>query len=406
MKNTSYLCAAIFSTVLFAQCEVVQAQSPSGSAKVNGEVITTVSGGINKGTGLSVAGDKVFTPEKESYKIAPQGVNNLTGQRDPIPEELNILRNVMNAAASLVAITNPTQREAAIKRLNDQFALIKPTPQEMPTAFQETAKRGATPTTFEAKTDPLANPTIAESAFARSKQTLDPSPILTPRSFTSEQELVSEILKLGEKVPAAAAFGIDRDPLAIDWKDDTPQVTVNLSNLSLVAQANQGAVAAAFYGIDTSFVNFNSLGSIPSNLAPLEDQATRLFDFSIALGNDGMTVTPIFAFGLASGAGIIDSAGNDTLEEVVSSLNQVTNVIDGRLSFNPDYSFTIVLPENPKASVLFIRDRFATSATATTATTTPEPSSILGLLVFGTLNAGATLKRKLRRKPEKQKTHL
>jgi hypothetical protein len=357
---------------------------------VGGEANGTLMG---DGSGVSVAGAKVFNPIKEDYKVssAVGGPNNPAQSRAANNSEVPRLQKLGDAIATYLGIKKDDKaaKQRAGETLGARLKEIKQDLQVAPPAFPELPKIAAG-VFLETGLAATSNPLVAESATGTAKQTLQ---VGAPQRLVKyEQDGSADIDKRGAVFPGAIGFGVNRDPLVVEWETPTPEFTLTLRDLvtdpsnpldlSLTAQATGGGVAVALYIFGVSFVNFDDPSELPSDLASLEDGATELFEFSILLQGDGTGTGLDFGLELLPGATITDSLLNTTRDTVLSGLDDATDVIDGEFSFNRDYSLTVSLPGSPTNSVLFIRDFGAAAAAAV-----PEPST-LALVVMGLIGIG------------------
>lgn len=174
----------------------------------------------------------------------------------------------------------------------------------------------------------------------------------------------------------AVALAVDWDPLAVKWKKVSDQeITIDLSEVSLTVKT-MGSMTSAFalFGSDMSFIN-NKL-----NIHLSEEQAAPLYEFLISFASTNGEPPVLDVLLDTFDNEIFDSLGNVGIDNVIDGLlSQLTQIGEGTIGFNSSYSFTVMVPESPSKSVLFLRDFAVASVTAEEeATPTPTPTSTPG----------------------------
>ncbi len=360
---------ALLVCVYAAQPPAARAQAVRAEAQVNSNTkgkIGPVKNERTDGKGVSIAAAKVFTPEREDYRVSGAPGEGTDGNNPANANELPTLQALLNALTT----SNP-----------DIGKRTQPT--KNPARFTEIDKITGFPTLL-AKTDELKNtdPLEIASALATQRAKIIVEGGLPVRvEWDPKLDVKGEVDLKSKNKAKAAAFGVNRDPLAIEWDAAFDRlVSLDLSELSLVVETSGAHSSAfAFFGSDASFIN----GTLDIELP--EDDATPLYEFSVsALSLDGGPAVFEVTFE-TFGNHVFDSLGNQGLDNVRNGLlSQLALLGDGSLGFQSPYSFTVRVPEEPLESVLFLREVAAASAEAAI----PEPSTMtlvgVGLVgVFG-----------------------
>jgi hypothetical protein len=376
-------------------------------ASVNGTSYGKADGTIvGNGTGVSLAAAQVGTKADNTLQ-AEFMRSTAVGNQTHFPRvaakwgaaggnELAQLEKIMGLLVGLPAAVKEEDQNALLGKAADKikekgvFALIN---------------KGATKGNYlQAETKMLSNPTIAESASAVAKQTQTGAPPRDPKTYEFKQDTTALVNKLpaATREPAAISFGVNRDPVAIQWQ--TPRLTFalrdlstdpsNPDNLSLTATSQGGAIAAAVYEMTTKYVNFSDPSTIPVDQESLESKASSLFSLTLGVISDTNGVRELASLDLPAGVGIVDSFGKTGYDNVFKDLLSSTSLKDGTLSFNNDYSFTLTLPGNPNSSILFMSDDSISVAGAV-----PEPASwvLASIGIVGLIGYIAHLHRALGR---------
>lgn len=222
----------------------------------------------------------------------------------------------------------------------------------------------------------LSNPAALEEAEASAGM----KGLLTGATFTLDGKSSphTRVEKKAARNPMAVALAVDRDPLAVKWKKVSDQeIAIDLSELSLTVKT-MGSMTSAFalFGSDMSFIN-NKL-----NIHLSEEQAAPLYEFLISFASTNGEPPVLDVLLDTFDNEIFDSLGNVGIDNVIDGLmSQLTQIGEGTIGFNSSYSFTVMVPESPSESVLFLRDFAVASVTAeeeATPTPTPTPTSTPG----------------------------
>ncbi len=387
----------LFAATMVMACapHLYAAPLSAATASVNGKTFGRLEAvkTTGSGAGISIAGAKVFNPATEQYKVSDGlafpaqpggGAASAGSQADANKNELPKLKALTSALGGLAAAKNDDELRKLLDGAKTALRDVKPDNTVDPKAFVELRKFAfIDKPSLKAETDQLSNPTVAETAKGFARQERFKLAIAGEEEYTFEQKPTTTINKLGNITPAAVAFGVNRDPLVVEW--DEPEFKLGLrdmlsdpsnpTNLSLTAQATEGAKAVALYSMDVLFKNYSDPDDIPTDLEALEalePDAISLFDFSIGLVNGGTGATKSILLSLAPGAVVVDSLGNVGTVDVLNALNQATDINNGVLTFNKDYYLKFTLPDDPQHSVLFTRD-FGLAAVSAV----PEPSTLL-----------------------------
>jgi hypothetical protein len=359
---------------------VVEAKS-----SVNGKIkkqIPTSQGLQNNGKGVSIAAAKVFHPEPngtEQYKVSREPTQTDNGNKAANAAEEQKLKGLIQTLAFPKGLG---------LGLGDKIK--KDTQPTMdPEAFKEVPKvKDGLP--LLAETEALMNktPPPVEKAKASATQVLTTGAPLTGATFTVEE---SEDLKPETEANGkgrAAALAINRDPVPIEWSPAVGSfVIVDLSNLSFtVATTGNGTTAFALFGSDVSFIS-NTL-----NIDSPEDAATPLYNFLISyISTDGASPVLNFFDFEVFGNQVFDNRGNVGEAAVRSAIStELKPLDDGSIGFQDSYLLGVIVPGNPSASVLFLRD-FAATAVDTIVPETPA----FHLLVIGLIILAASNRNKL-----------
>jgi hypothetical protein len=378
-------------TLLLGFVPPVRAQDKGGptiqaGASVNGKTYGDADGKVvGKGTGVSLAaaqvGAKVDNSLQAKFERSTTVGNQMFNPKvaakwgDAQGEELKALQNIMGTLAGLPAAEDRAAQKALTQKATE---IIKST------AFKLLNKGATQGNYLQAKAGTLSNPAVAESASAEPKQTQTGSPPKDPKWYQFEQPTSADIKKLGDRAPVAISFGINRDPVAIEWQ--TPRLTFalrdlttdpsNPNNLTLTASSQGGASAAAVYELDAKHVDFSDPTKIPVDQESLESSASSLFALTLGVMSDAKGVWELASLDLPAGVGITDNLGGTGSSKVFNDLLSSTQLTDGTLSFNRDFSFTLTLPGDPNSSVLFMSDYSFAVAGAV-----PEPATWVSILI-------------------------
>ncbi len=360
------LLLALLVCVCSAQLPAARGQAVTAEAKVNSTTKAKVELGQQKfdGEGVSIAAAKVFHGE-EQFRVSRRPKTDTDKGHEPAnADEEPRLRSLFNSPSDTDLFRRNTK------------------PGDNPERFKE-IKKVIDETTLLAETDKLMNAVPLEEAKATATQRLfiDNTGGFVITVYAPQITLETKVAKAGETGAGgkAAALGINRDPLPIEWNPASERtVTVDLSEVSLtVGTSGTGASAFALIAMDASFIN----GTL--DIALPEDDATPLYDFSLsALSQNGGP--PVFEVTFDTfGNDVSDSLGNQGIDNVRNGLlSQLALLGDGSLGFQSPYSFTVRVPEEPLQSVLFLRDLAAASAEVEVV---PEPTTFT-LLAVGILS--------------------
>ena len=364
--------SSLFKTFLLAIMVCICSLQPASlyaqitaDASVNGKLRTIIqSKQVKPGAnGVSIAAGKVFNPVMEEYRVSrkPKGAP-ITGElvddgnKPANADEVKNLQSLIDAIKG--GILGP---ESLATEIRDK---TKPT--DRPERFQEVSKK-----TFPllAEIPDLSNPAALEEAEASAGM----KGLLTGATFTLDGKSSphTRVEKKAARNPMAVALAVDRDPLAVKWKKVSDQeITIDLSEVSLTVKT-MGSMTSAFalFGSDMSFIN-NKL-----NIHLSEEQAAPLYEFLISFASTNGEPPVLDVLLDTFDNEIFDSLGNVGIDNVIDGLmSQLTLIDEDTIGFNSSYSITVMVPESPSKSVLFLRDIAVASVTAVEeATPTPTP---------------------------------
>ena len=340
------------------------AQAVSAKAVVNGKLkIEFEREEAAVGKGVSIAAAKIFNPVKESYRVSSQPAAGDDGNQPANAKEVENLQTLINSIKG--GILGPKQLAADLKD--------KTKPTDRPKRFNEVRKvRDGLP--LLAETEALSNAAALEEAKAKATQRIVAGSLPDSGRYLAEDMPETKVEKKAAANPTAVAFTVNRDPLAVKWdkRSDQQEVTIDLSEVSLTAET-VGATTGAFalFDSDVSFINNKH------NVNLSEDQALPLCELLISFVSEN-GAPPVLDVELeAFGNQIFDSLGNKGIGDVTDGLlSRLTQIGESTVGFNSSYSFTVVVPESPSKSVLFLRDFGIASVTAAEPTPTPTPTPV------------------------------
>ena len=374
------LVAATCAVIIPSQAIAQQALAIADAETKNGGTRLTVFGMIKPtAKGLSVAGEKVFTPVAEGYAIS----DKLQASRAPTATELPKMKDLIPFVQMLA---QPNLNAAQVTAFAKAFAAVAEA-EFLPVMgdFTRINKGQQKLDSGQVSDNNNPNPQPAagsENTFAQAKQ----DAVTNPNQLSTKGTNASAIARAGTviKNPMAAAYAVNLDPFVVQWDSSSNRsVTLELTGLEFLAStAGANSAAAVTMNLVGRFIDgTDNVDLPPDGSSSLFTLSLGSYDFDasapipvVDLTYRGFTTDPS-----QGNLTISDSAGGTGLNQVAADLAQRFILLsNGDFGITGTYSITMSVPGSAPTSLLFLNDIEGAAAQSSV----PEPSSFW-LMSFG-----------------------